>query len=205
MNWSDEKKRDDYGPPWEECTEGGFAVCRQTADDQEGIYVYKIQDKHVLASGQSETYATFSGTEYICTKKNSDIECIRKGKWYFHTSLSKSDVVFNWCVIGYFDSLDAGGRLPGNIIHLIHTEHSIQYLVYQNNSYLVIITLFDFAFYFYNLMFIKPSFYVSLKQIPILITSKHLIWTLFSESFHGKTFEKLFQSLPRMRFYNHIQ
>ena len=116
---------DTLGPPWVECIEGWFAVTSDSYGGNKGICVYKVIDKHPLPVNSSESYGTFEGKEWICTKDNTRVECVKHGKWNWHPVRSNIQTVYNWCVISYFENFDAR-KLPIIVVRKILDIHSRQ-------------------------------------------------------------------------------
>ena len=116
-----------WGPDWELCKVGIFAISRSefTEEDgniKKGICVYKVLEKNTDTAIVSDPveYA-FSGIEYICTKSNTNIACLSDGQWNNSSLWNRSNIedVYNYTIITYFDKLTTEKRLTSEIIDII--------------------------------------------------------------------------------------
>lgn len=122
----DESKSDNDDPiyaDWKDCIEGQFAVTLNTWDENKGICVYNITDKCVLPVNADESYAKFHGREWICTKLNTDVRCVKEGAWNFIPRRSKIELINNWSVIAYFPKL-VHKKLPKSVVDIIMARHT---------------------------------------------------------------------------------
>ena len=120
----DMKHNDDtpneWGAPWIQCVPKHFAVQEGTYNEgaSKGISVYKILAiSKDTVDDNGQVLRTFTGREYTCTKLNTTRQCVTKGKWYFHNSLSQSAVheIYHYDVISYFEKLE-DGMLPDAVV-----------------------------------------------------------------------------------------
>ena len=111
-----------WGPPWEECAVGRFAVvrCKIGTPPLFGVCVIKVSSKADEVFINGECSRLLCGKEYNCTVTNTDPRCIRHGRWHLHRQGSTIDEYDNYQVIAYFDDLqDKTGVLPTAVMQAV--------------------------------------------------------------------------------------
>ena len=66
---------------------------------------------------------TLEGKEYLCTRSNIDVNCVRLGKWNWHSTRSTTDDYDYSSVIKYFDRLNEGALLA-DVMRAVESSHA---------------------------------------------------------------------------------
>ena len=114
-----------WGPPWSDCVQGRFAVLRCEIGEvpNYGICVVKVTRKDAEVLSGQYPVRTLEGKEYLCTRSNIDVGCVRLGKWNWHSTRSTTDDYDNSSVIKYFDRLN-DGALPIDVMKAVELSHA---------------------------------------------------------------------------------
>jgi hypothetical protein len=107
------RRVDEWGPPWTECVVGHYAVIRVSGGDGDGIHVFKVVEINDPLVEDGTPYNNFTGYQRKCTLDNVLPECVRKGRWNY-------DVKYRFCtrvvkqyeVIAFFPKFDKNCTLP---------------------------------------------------------------------------------------------
>ena len=114
-----------WGPPWSDCVQSRFAVLRCEIGEvpNYGICVVKVTRKDAEVLSGQYPVRTLEGKEYLCTRSNIDVGCVRLGKWNWHSTRSTTDDYDNSSVIKYFDRLN-DGALPIDVMRAVESSHA---------------------------------------------------------------------------------
>ena len=116
-----------WGADWDKCVVGHYAVVRKNFHaNKTGISVYKITRKLTTGINIPNDRMVFEGTEFVCDIVNYSSDCVRRGTWHYHATMSKSYTEMNWSVLGYFEKLTENRkRLPNDTILSILEQNDI--------------------------------------------------------------------------------
>ena len=132
QNIDDDDDVTTWGPEWELCKVGGYAVMRtefereNSSRVEKGVELYKIIEKISDTTNVNDPdELAFSGLEYICTIPNTSENCVTNGQWNYIRGMSKESKVFNYTVIIYFDQLTVQQRIPDVVLRSMDASLSL--------------------------------------------------------------------------------